>query len=158
MTFIGIDVGLSGAIGVIGQDKVEVIDVPTLEVLDSKGRIRRKYEIPTIRDILRTFNGETRVALEDQQAFPDQGVSSMFALGWGLGIWEGLLGAMGISYQKVWPRIWRKVMLQGMPKGKDASRLKAQQLFPQLDLKLKKHHGRAEAILIAEFLRKTTVP
>jgi hypothetical protein len=43
-----------------------------------------------------------------------------------------------------------------MKTEKDESRLKALQLFPQCadNLKLKKHHGRAEALLMAEYLRR----
>jgi crossover junction endodeoxyribonuclease RuvC len=46
----------------------------------------------------------------------------------------------------------------GIPGGadKDASRLMAQQLFPTLvsELKRKKDHGRADAVLLAEWLRR----
>ena len=48
------------------------------------------------------------------------------------------------------------IMLDGMQKTKDASRYKAMQLFPQLadQLNLKKHEGRADALLIAEWRRR----
>jgi crossover junction endodeoxyribonuclease RuvC len=41
-------------------------------------------------------------------------------------------------------------------KDKDASRIIAVQLFPQMamELKLKKYNGRAEALLLAEYLRR----
>jgi hypothetical protein len=48
-------------------------------------------------------------------------------------------------------------MLYGLPKGKDTGRLRAQQLFPTADLKFKKHHGRSDALLIAEYLRRSLV-
>ena len=34
-------------------------------------------------------------------------------------------------------------------KDKEASRLRAMQLYPGADLRLKKHHGRAESLLLA---------
>ncbi len=40
-------------------------------------------------------------------------------------------------------------------KDKEASRLRAQQLFPSADLRLKKHHGRAEALLLAAYGQPT---
>jgi hypothetical protein len=46
-------------------------------------------------------------------------------------------------------------MLDGQGKDKDAARFKAQALFPQIELHLKKHDGRADALLIAEFARRT---
>lgn len=50
----------------------------------------------------------------------------------------------------------KKEMLAGRGKEKDASRLRALELFPHLqeELKLKKHHNRADALLIAEWGRR----
>ena len=47
-----------------------------------------------------------------------------------------------------------------MAKGKDASRVKAMQLFPLAakDLSLKKHHGRADALMMAYYAAITGVP
>lgn len=47
-------------------------------------------------------------------------------------------------------------MMNGQGKDKDGSRLVAMRLFPEASdrLHLKKHHGRADALLIAEFLRQ----
>jgi hypothetical protein len=86
---------------------------------------------------------------------PEQGVSSSFRFGRGLGLWEGILSAFQIPFVKVTPQRWKKNLLDGMGKEKDASRLRAQTLFPSLDLSLKKHHGRGDALLLAEFLRRT---
>jgi crossover junction endodeoxyribonuclease RuvC len=55
----------------------------------------------------------------------------------------------------VTPQRWKKTMLDGQGKDKDAARFKAQALFPQIELHLKKHDGRADALLIAEFARRT---
>jgi len=42
----------------------------------------------------------------------------------------------------------------GMGKGKDASMIVAQRLFPTADIYLCKHHRRAHALLIAEFVKR----
>lgn len=154
--FLGIDPGLDGAAVALRDDGVviSIFDTPTL--LIGKGG-KRDYDLRTMRAWLGAFTPETcDVAIEHQQAFPGQGVTSMFSLGRGYGIWLGLLAGMGLPYSPISPVRWRKVMLDGMPKGKDTGRLRAMQLFPNADLKLKKHHGRADALLLAEYLRRAT--
>jgi hypothetical protein len=44
--------------------------------------------------------------------------------------------------------------LSGPEKGKESARLRAMQLFPTADLRHKKDHGRAEALLLAVYLRR----
>ncbi len=76
----------------------------------------------------------------------------MFTIGVGFGAWLGLLGALEIPYTRVRPARWKHALgLRG--KDKEAARLRAQQLFPSADLQLKKHHGRAEALLLASYGR-----
>jgi hypothetical protein len=45
------------------------------------------------------------------------------------------------------PAVWKRALGQG--KDKEACQLRAMQLFPSANLRLKKHHGRAEAFLLA---------
>ena len=87
---------------------------------------------------------------------PGQGVRSMFTMGYGVGVWTGLLVGLLLPYNRVTPQRWKKLMMDGIAaKDKDASRHRAQQLFPLADLRLKKHDGRAEALLIAEYGHRT---
>ena len=95
------------------------------------------------------------VAIERVHSMPKQGVASSFKFGMGFGIWLGILAALRLPHELVTPQAWKKLMLAGMPKEKDASRQRAMQLFPDVDLSLKRHHGRADALLIAEWLRRT---
>ena len=66
------------------------------------------------------------------------------------------LVCLTIPYTLVTPQRWKKELMDGMPKDKDSSRVVAIRLFPTFatELKLKKHHGRADALLIAEYLRR----
>lgn len=161
MRFIGIDVGLDGAFAVIRDGQAQVFDAPTTTV---KGATSRRVYLPQqmaaiVASALPTGDaraeGHSFVVLERQQAMPKQGVRSMFSLGHGYGLWEGILAALELPYEIVGPQVWQKEML-GSVKGKDAARAKALQLFPQLteQLSLKKHHGRADALLMAEFARR----
>jgi crossover junction endodeoxyribonuclease RuvC len=71
----------------------------------------------------------------------------------------GILAALNIPHELITPQSWKKSMMNGQPKEKDASRLVVMRLFPEVSdrLQLKKHHGRADALLIAEFLRRKAV-
>ena len=160
MLVLGIDPGLGGACAVLRDGRPEeVFDTPTLEVVRNRGR-RREYHLSAlVSEIARRIGdvpyaaGSVAAFLESVNAFPRQGVASMFSLGRGLGIWEGALAALRIPYTKVLPQAWKRVMLAGMGRGKEASRLRAQQLFPSAELHLKKHEGRAEALLLARYGR-----
>jgi crossover junction endodeoxyribonuclease RuvC len=155
--FIGIDPGLSGAVAVIHPDgKVEVIDTPVALVKKNK----HDYSAWEMARILGRFERDVNVVcgIESVHSMPKQGVASSFSFGRGLGLWEGILASFEIGYGKVTPQAWKKLLMSGMGKEKDSSRLQAQRLFPTAELNLKKHHGRADALLIAEFMRRTCSP
>ena len=158
MILIGIDPGLDGAIAILGAsvNPAYVHDTPTMTVMTNTGKRRRVYDIPCLAGYLEEFRGVAgvRALIENVHAMPGQGVRSMFSMGFGLGLWEGLLGGLRIPFERVAPRRWKGAMLDGQGKEKDASRFKAQALFPTVELHLKKHHGRADALLIAEFGRR----
>lgn len=156
MIYVGIDPGLSGAVAAIDHDGKIVLlqDTPTF-LVGGKHKDKRDYAQIGMIYILRNIPRPNTAALELVHAMPGQGVTSMFTMGRGFGLWEMALVSLVIPYDKITPQRWKKTMMDGMPKEKDASRLRAQQLFPNADLKLKKHHGRADALLIAEYLRRT---
>lgn len=158
-TVIGIDPGLSGAIAVVTDDSYFVFDPITLEVKSGK-KIRHRYNVAAMVAVFKGFilnYGCCEAWLEDVHAMPGQGVSSMFSMGRGLGTYEGIITALGIPLNFVTPQAWKKCMLAGQGKEKDASVYKAQQLFPNAELVTKRGRaldGRAEALLIAEFGRR----
>ena len=73
----------------------------------------------------------------------------MFGFGRSLGVVEGVLAALGIPVTYVAPATWTKAM--GKAQGKDASRRRAMELFPEHQQLFKRvmDDGRAEASLIA---------
>lgn len=153
--FIGIDPGLDGAIAIIEEDgDVKVYDTPTLKIGNKRG-----FMLQEMVNILRPIAigpFYTAAAVEKVHSMPRQGVASAFSFGKGVGYWEGVLAALQIPYEEVTPQRWQGVMMDGMQKTKDASRLRAMQLFPQLadQLKLKSNDGRADALLIALWRRR----
>ena len=162
MIYVGIDPGLTGAVAVIDADgAVELCDSPWWELKAKKG-VQRDYNANGMAEIIsgviaRASNRGSIVAgLEKVHSMPEQGVASSFKFGVGLGIWQGILAAFGIQYQLIPPQRWKKALMDGMGKEKDASLIVAQRLFPTADLRLRKHHGRADALLLAEFMRRST--
>lgn len=147
---IGIDPGISGAISVFDwytRSLLEVIDMPTLEV-DSGKTKKRHISAAGLRDILVCYP-EAHVIIEKVGAMPGQGVSSMFNFGRSAGIIEGVVAALRMPSTYVTPATWTKGV--GRAAGKDASRMRAMELFPtRADLfKRAKDDGRADAALIA---------
>jgi len=82
----------------------------------------------------------------------------MFSMGEGYGLWKGIISAYHMPLELVTPQAWKKAMMDGMGKEKDASRLKAIQLFPlsASNLSRKKDHARADTLLIAAYYRRKT--
>lgn len=165
MIYVGIDPGLNGAIAAVNDGgSVFVWDTPVL-LMDGK----RKHNVPQMAKLMMQCycspegallvksTSEILVVLESVHAMPHQGVSSSFSFGRGFGIWEGIIGAFGLPNEMPSPQRWKKEMLADQSKeGKDASRYKAIQLFPQLSdyLQRKKDDGRSEALLMAEYGRR----
>lgn len=165
MIYCGIDPGITGAAVALNQSGniLGVWDTPTLTIekrVKGKARMRHELNRGEMVKILRTImvqaeHGDIRVAIEKVNAMPDQGVSSVFTFGMGFGIWLGMLTALDLSVELVHPTRWKSVTMDGMGKEKDASRIRAQQIWGSaIDLSLVKHHGRADAALIAEYRRR----
>lgn len=144
---IGIDPGLSGAIAFMDADNVPVV-----------------WDLPVIRDkslawidggalqtlIINERAGRHTVAMiERVSAMPKQGVTSSFHFGVGFGSILGVLQALAIPIHFVTPRTWKQSY--GLDSDKKAALHKARLLYPEVDLHLEKHDGRAEALLIARY-------
>lgn len=135
---------------------VEVHDTPTIR-LATKKTVRLAYDLPVLVAALRHCRSlDLQAVLEMAIAMPGQSSTATLSQGYGIGIWEALLAAHEIPYTKIQPAIWKKAMLDGLPKdgGKGVAVLRAQQLFPSFQPTLVKHHNRADALLLAEWLRR----
>lgn len=156
-TIIGLDPGVSGAVGVLTESGhfVEVFDMPTIIANKSSNRqMVNAYELANlIRAQLVNAPADVVAITEGVNAMPDQGVSSSFAFGKSYGILLGVLAALGVSTHIVSPRKWKGFFALGHEK--DQSRELAQRMWPTAPLALKKHHGRAEALLLCKFYADT---
>jgi len=138
---IGIDPGLSGAVGVLDHNgTTAVFDMP---VADRSVSGRLLWLALKDRHI-------ALAVVEKVGSMPGQGVASTFRFGRAAGVVDGVLGALGVPTQYVSPAVWKR-HFGLLKKPKDASRLIALERFPHCadELKRKKDHGRAEALLIA---------
>lgn len=160
---VGVDIGISGAIAEIDVEKaakvdhrlysVNVIDMPTKKVGG-----RRVYDVEKIKGFMFQIPGSCYVVIEQVHAMPKHlgGSASAFSMGRGLGIFEAFASLLSgvdewhdlYDYDLVSPMRWKRD-LGLMRRGKDASRLLAERLFPGVDLGKRKDQGRSEALLIA---------
>lgn len=158
MTIIGIDPGMSGGIAFYTDTyrAPKVFDIPTFN-LAGKGKTRRQIDAVALNALFGECGDVIIHAyIEKAQSMPGQGVASTFAYGRAYGTIIGLLVGRRIAYTEVHPKTWKKVILADMNKeSKDASRLRAQQLWPDCQLfGRKKDQHVAEAALIAEYGRR----
>jgi crossover junction endodeoxyribonuclease RuvC len=149
---IGIDPGLEGAIAVLSQkgEYVALFDMPLLP----SGK-KRRVDGATLKTLLAAYAHYAPIWIEQVAAHPGQGVTSMFNFGYSAGIIEGIVnGIGGLPYDFVTPQAWkRRASLINQDKG--AALTVAKRLFPEAELTLKKHVGRADALLIAKFGERT---
>lgn len=103
-----------------------------------------------IRDLTAWKDEPTCAAIEIVHAMPKQGVTSTFTFGKGYGGLRMALIASGIPFREVQPRAWQKELGCLTGGDKNVSKRKAQQLFPSLKIT----HAIADALLIAEWLRR----
>lgn len=147
---IGIDPGISGAIAFFEDGVLDcVVDMPTLKIASGK-TMKSHISAVTLVDILEGWSpNEAHVVTERVHARPGQGVSSMFNFGRSAGIIEGVVAALRMPHTYVTPAAWTKAV--GRAAGKDASRMRAMELFPSKAelFKRAKDDGRADAALIA---------
>lgn len=147
---IGFDVGLSGAYAIMTDDST-VTGVDDLPIMGEGAK--RGIDAANLADVVRTANPRLAV-VEQVNAMPGQGVSSMFRFGETKGVIFGVLAALGIPVMWVTPQKWKGSY--GLAKDKEQARRLAIETWPSVAKSLgrKKDNGRAEALLIAEWGRK----
>lgn len=158
MITLGIDPGLTGAIAVIGDgDHALVYPMPVVQV-GKTGFVKNAVDIHALARLLAPYRERSRVmdvtvVIERVNAFPGQGVSSMFSLGmsyWGA---AGVVAGLGLPLHVIESKAWKRFFHIDGPKDgqKELARGLASRLFPGVDLSKKKDHGKADALLIARY-------
>ena len=112
MIYIGIDPGLSGAVGVLTEIdpyiRPEVYDTPTALIEGEK--TKRRHLTGSMARLLLPYahRHDVLAVLENVHSMPKQGVASSFCFGEGKGMWEGILAALEIPMELVSPQRWKK--------------------------------------------------
>lgn len=156
---LGIDPDIKGAVAVLkpqhSGSSAQVYDAPTVKVFIGK-RVRRRLDARSIVSLLRNLGAPagSLAYIEQSRPFPNDGKQGWWCGGFGYGLWIGTLVASGFSVIPISSMVWKKHFdLPGRNLPKDESRAIACSLFASLSpqLKRKKDHGRAEALLIAAY-------
>ena len=157
MKIIGIDPGLSGAIAILENNKVlNIFDIPVMtEGKKNKRQLNSALLVSLLRENL-INNEEVAVVVEQVNAMPGQGVTSMFNFGQTFGAIKGICAALDLPIFFVRPSKWKK-HFELINSSKDSSRTKAIEMYPTLSTKLskKKDVNKSDAILIARFFSET---
>lgn len=148
MIYLGIDPGASGAIAAIERNG------------DSLSQCCCKLS-ETPADVIEWIRANavcvglhsTVARIEKVNAFPGQGVASSFKFGQSYGWLLGVLDALRIPYEFVTPQKWQRAMGCLTGGDKNISKAAAQRLWPQLKIT----HANADALLIAEYCRRTVI-
>ena len=152
MKIIGIDPGLSGAIAILENNKVlKIFEMPVMsEGKKNKRQLNSAQLVKLIKDNI-SENDEVSVVVEQVNAMPGQGVTSMFNFGQTFGAIKGICAALGLPIFFVRPSKWKK-HFELINSSKDSSRTKAIEMYPSLSDDLaKKDVNKSDAILIARF-------
>ena len=157
MRIIGIDPGLSGAIAVLEKNNVlNIFDIP---VMSEGKKNKRQLNSALLVNLLRENiikDEEVAVVVEQVNAMPGQGVTSMFNFGQTFGAIKGICAALELPIYFVRPSKWKK-HFELINSSKDSSRTKAIEMYPKLSNQLakKKDVNKSDAILIARYFSET---
>ena len=168
MIALAIDIGLTGALAAVDSyGTARVQDLPTL----AAGKTRRldgRALIRLIRDLSPPTGPGARLVIEDVQARPQGNggghgntMHSQGSLMRSRGIVEAVADIAGIEVQTVRPQEWKKhfglirLKDEKAEACKERGRQVALRLYPALadELKRKKDHNRADAVLLAHWLQ-----
>ena len=157
MKIIGIDPGLSGAIAVMNDKKViNMYDMPVMaEGKKNKRQLNSSQLVNIIKENINE-NEETIVVVEQVNAMPGQGVTSMFNFGQTFGAIKGVCAALKLPIFFVRPSKWKK-HFELINSSKDSSRTKVIEMYPTLSAQLTKKRdvNKSDAVLIAKFYFET---
>ena len=159
MKIIGIDPGLSGAIAILQNNKVlNLFDMPVMaEGKKNKRQLNSAQLVNILKDNTKS-NAEIAVVVEQVNAMPGQGVTSMFNFGQTFGAIKGVCAALALPIFFVRPSKWKK-HFELINSSKDSSRTKVIEMYPSLSSQLskKKDVNKSDAILIARYYSDTSL-
>ena len=159
MKIIGIDPGLSGAIAILENKNVlKLFDMPVMaEGKKNKKQLNSAQLVNIIKKNIYKSD-DIAVVVEQVNAMPGQGVTSMFNFGQTFGAIKGVCAALTLPIFFVRPSKWKKYF-ELINSSKDSSRTKVIEMYPSLSSQLskKKDVNKSDAILIARYYNDTRI-
>jgi crossover junction endodeoxyribonuclease RuvC len=150
MIWIGIDPGaISGAYAAINHvgELIGCGDIPSMD-----GRVNASQLRYLIKSCVSTFD-TAMIAVESVHSMPKQGIASTAKFMRAVGAIEATAELTHYPFVLVTPQKWKKYHgLIGLPKT--ASLDLARAWYPDASLKRQKDHGRADALLMAVWLKE----
>jgi len=165
--YVGIDLGLKGAIVIIDKqgNHLQSFDMPTIKVTTGKKK-KNEVDLPNLKNIINNnINYNDYVIIEKTQAVPSlpgkitSSPQANHSLGFLEGFVTGILSQRNVRHELQLPSVWQRYYgIRG--KGKDtkvASYKIASKIFPQMvfhTIRGRMLDGRADAVLLAEWARR----
>lgn len=173
--YVGIDPGATGAIAFVCGSVYAVIDIPVIVLAvtrtkktTEKERALTGYKTKSVKGSTTTFDYSGICALfrllkevEDRMVVALEAVPSSLGpgrrhaeimLNRAYAMWPLFLHSQGYVREEIQPSVWKEQL--GLTSDKERSRRKAMALFPKADILRKQDHDRAEALLLAEYVRR----
>lgn len=147
MMYLGIDPGFSGAWGLVDHNGKYQSCGDMLH--NDKHILSRAVWAEMCQAVDRQ---DLEIVIEAVHSMPAQGVASSFKFGMSYGAAIAMAERFNCPWHLVTPHKWKKDM--GLTSDKDQSLTMARELWPNAPLSRKKDNGRAEALLLAEWLRR----
>ena len=148
MLIVGIDPGMKGGVAWFCTVSKQYGCQPMPET--------RRQLFTLLRDLRETY-GVVRSVVESVHSMPKQGVASTFKFGKGYGEILGILTALYAEIIEPTPQEWKRYVLKGTAKDKDAAIQVAENLYPEVVLVpkgcRKPHDGMADAMCLMHYGR-----
>ena len=160
MIFIGVDPGLTGACCVLDHNGVRAIfDLPTMKApeVGPDAKVQRKIDGRALLQLLLKHcpaeEGKPTIIIEKVGTMGGQNnaVQTQGALMRTLGAIETVMECMTYPVHYVAPRKWKSLYKLGSVKAESLDKARGLYQSAAHDLRLQKHHNRAEALLLARW-------
>ncbi len=138
--FIGVDLGLQGAMSLLNDSKelIACEPMPIIEVMVGK-KMRNQYDISSINAIIKAWMSDyniVKIGFERLRAIPGQASQVAFSMGGGTMLFKTLATVHKIPFVEIEARSWQKKIFGDLgvqynsKTTKQASIQAAKQLFP----------------------------
>lgn len=145
--FWGVDPGKLGAWAYLDKNSGKI----TTGIMPVIGN---EVDVGPIADVIRNQENPI-IVIEKVHSMPKQGVRSMFSFGTSYGKLLGMCQALNVTFDLVLPNAWKKEILQGTKKDKDAAVDYVSRMYREIELIpercRKPHNGIADAVCILEW-------